>query len=229
MKYHGKKYVEKAKNVTEGKFYSPVDAINLVKASAFAKFDETVDLAVVLGIDTKKGEQVRGTVSLPAGTGKSVKIGVIAKGDKIPEAEAAGADFVGGEDLIEKIKNGWLDFDILISTPDMMGSVGKLGKTLGAKGLMPSPKSGTVTFDVGKAVKEFKGGRIEFRADKTGVLHLKIGKVSFAEDALMKNLHTLLEAVNKAKPAGVKGTYLKSATVSSTMGPGVKLDTRKLA
>lgn len=224
----GKKYKEKEKLVVKGKVYAPADAVKMVKQSAFAKFDETVDMAVVLNIDPKKGgENVRGTVALPAGTGKKIKIGVIAKGDKVSEAEKAGADFVGGDDLIEKIKGGWLDFDILISTPDMMASVGKLGKILGTKGLMPNPKSGTVTFDIGKTVSEFKAGKIEFRADKTGVVHVKVGKVSFDENALLKNLSALFEAINKAKPASVKGTYIKSLTLSSTMGPGVKIDPRK--
>lgn len=229
MRDRGKKFIEKAKLVDRAKVYSPVDAVKLVKQSAFAKFDETVDLTVVLGFDQKKGgETVRGTVALPAGTGKSVRIGVIAKGDKISEAEAAGADFTGSDDIIQKISGGWLDFDVLIATPDMMGSVGRLGKLLGQRGLMPNPKSGTVTFDIAKTVKEFKGGKIEFKADKTGVIHLKAGKVSFDEASLLKNFHAIFEAINKARPASAKGTFIKSVTLSSTMGPGVKVDTKKL-
>jgi len=228
MKDRGKKYTEKAKTVERAKLYSPAEAVKLVKQSSFAKFDESVDLAVVLGIDPKKGgEQVRGTVSLPAGTGKTIKIGVIAKGDKLSEASKAGADFVGGEDLIEKIKGGWLDFDVLMATPDMMASVGKLGKILGAKGLMPNPKSGTVTFDVGKTISEFKTGRVEFRADKSGGVHVKIGKVSFTEDNLLKNFGVIFDALTRAKPSSVKGIYMKSLTISSTMGPGVKIDPKK--
>jgi len=229
MRDRGKKFTEKAKLVDRTKVYSPADALKLVKQSAYAKFDETVDLTIVLGIDLKKGgETVRGTVALPAGTGKSVRVGVIAKGDKIGEAEGSGADFVGSDDLVQKISGGWLDFDVLISTPDMMASVGRLGKLLGQRGLMPNPKSGTVTFDIAKTVKEFKGGKIEFKADKTGVLHLKAGKVSFDEPALLKNFHAIFEAINKARPASAKGTLIKSVIVSSTMGPGVKVDTKKL-
>jgi large subunit ribosomal protein L1 len=229
MRDRGKKFTEKAKLVDRTKVYSPDDALKLVKGAAFAKFDETVDLTIVLGIDLKKGgETVRGTVALPAGTGKSVRVGVIAKGDKITEAQGAGADFAGSDDLVQKISGGWLDFDVLIATPDMMGAVGRLGKLLGQKGLMPNPKSGTVTFDVAKTVKEFKGGKIEFKADKTGVLHLKSGKVSFDEAALLKNFHAIFEAINKARPASTKGTFIKSVTVSSTMGPGIKVDTKKL-
>lgn len=228
MKTRGKKFKEKDKLVVKGKLYQLNDAIKLLKQASFAKFDETIDLAIPLGLDMKKGgESVRGTTVLPAGSGKKMSIAVIAKGEKIAEAEAAGAAVVGGDDLIEKIKNGWLDFDILISTPDMMGSVGRLGKTLGAKGLMPNPKSGTVTFDIARTVKEFKAGKIEFRADKGGVLHLKIGKVSFPDDAILKNFEAVFEAVGKAKPASVKGTYIKSATISSTMGPGIKVDIKK--
>ncbi len=228
MKLRGKKYKEKVKEIEPGKLYSPADAVKLIKQSSFAKFDETVDLAVVLGIDPKKGEQVRGTVVLPAGVGKSVRVGVIAKGEKIGEAENSGADFVGGEDLIEKIKGGWLDFDVLIATPDMMSFVGRLGKILGQRGLMPNPKSGTVTNDVAKTIKEFKSGRIEFRSDKTGVLHLKMGKVSFDDAAVLKNFHSIFEAVNRAKPSGIKGKYIESITISSTMGPGIKVDPKKV-
>jgi len=228
MKTHGKKYRDKSKLIDRSKTYAPSEAVKLLKEIKYAKFDETVDLAVVLGVDTKKGELVRGTVVLPAGVGKPVKIGVIAKGGKADEAKAAGADFVGAEDIIEKIKGGWLDFDVLIATPDMMGQVGRLGKILGARGLMPNPKSGTVTQDVTKTVKEFKSGRIEFRTDKFGVLHLKMGKVSFDDEALLKNFHTFFDAINRAKPSSVKGTYIKSATISSTMGPGLKIDTKRL-
>jgi len=229
MKRRGKKFREKANKVDRSKRYSPAEAMKLVKENTFAKFDETVDLAVVLGVDPKKGEQVRGTVVLPAGTGKNIRVAVIAKGEKVAEAEGSGADFVGGEDIVEKIKSGWLDFDVLVSTPDMMGMVGRLGKILGQKGLMPNPKSGTVSFDIAKTVKEFKSGRIEFRADKTGVLHLKLGKVSFGEDALLSNFKTIFEAVNRAKPSSSKGVYIRSVTLSSTMGPGVKVDPKKVS
>jgi large subunit ribosomal protein L1 len=228
MKGRGKKYIEKSKAIEAGKLFPPSEAVKVVKGSVYAKFDEAVDLAVVLGVDVKKGEQVRGTVVLPAGIGKNVKIGVIAKDDKAEEAKSAGADYVGSGDLIDKIKGGWLDFDVLIATPDMMGQVGRLGKILGQRGLMPNPKSGTVTADIAKTVKEFKSGKIEFRADKAGVLHLKIGKVSFDDESLLKNFRTIFEAINKARPSSVKGTYVKSVTLSSTMGPGVKVDSKKL-
>jgi len=226
MAERGKKYKEKAKLIEAGKSYSPDEAVKLVKAAAPAKFDESVDVALKLNIDPKK-DSVRGTVLLPAGSGKSVKVGVITKGDKIKEAEEAGADFVGGTELIDKIQGGWLDFDVLISTPDMMSQVGKLGKLLGQKGLMPNPKAGTVSADVGKTVKEFKAGKTEFKADKTGVIHVKIGRASFEEGKLKENLNAVLSAVIKAKPPKVSGTYIESATISSTMGPGIRVDARR--
>lgn len=227
MTRRSKKYLEKAKLLEEGKTYTPEEAVKLVKQTTVAKFDESVDLALKLSIDPKK-DSVRGTVVLPAGTGKAVKVGVIAKGDKIKEAQEAGADHIGGTDLIEKIQGGWLDFDVLIATPDMMSQVGRLGKILGQRGLMPNPKAGTVTSDVGKTVKEFKAGKIEFKADKTGVIHLKVGKSSFEEEKLKDNLDTVLRAILKAKPSKIAGTYIRSAVISSTMGPAIKIDTRKI-
>lgn len=209
----------------KGKLYSPAEAIQLVKQTARAKFDETVDLAMKLGVDPKKSS-VRGTIMLPGGSGKTKKVAVIAKADKVKEAEEAGADMVGGDDLVEKIKGGFLDFDVLIVTPDMMGSVGKLGKTLGPKGLMPNPKSGTVTPDIGKAVKEFKGGKIEFKMDKTAALHTILGKVSFEAALLEKNFQAVLAAILQVKPSGLKGNFIQSITISGTMGPGIKIDPR---
>ena len=219
----GKKYKEKEKLVDKEKFYAPTEAMQLLKQTARAKFDETVDLAMKLGVDPKKSS-VRGVMTLPAGSGKTKKVAVIAKADRMKEAEDAGADVIGGEELIEKIKNGSLGFDILIVTPDMMGSVGKLGKILGPKGLMPNPKSGTVTFDIGKTVKEFKGGKVEFKMDKSAALHMILGKVSFEIPALEKNFQTALAAVLQVKPGGLKGNYVQSITVSSSMGPGIKID-----
>jgi large subunit ribosomal protein L1 len=223
----GKKYIEKSKLIDREKLYSLEEAVKLVKGSASAKFDETVDMAMKLGIDPKK-ESVRGTVLMPAGTGKSVRVLVFTKGEKMQEAEGEGADYVGGDDLVQKISSGWMDFDVALATPDMMGAVGRLGKVLGPAGLMPNPKTGTVTMEIGKAVKEFKAGKLEFKADKTGVIHLAVGKVSFAEDKLLANLNAVIEAIRKAKPSGVKGIYVRSLTVSSTMGPGIKLDTLKI-
>jgi len=229
MAKRGKKYLEKAKLVETGKKYSPEEAVSLVKQTSITKFDGTVDLAIKLEIDPKRSDQqVRGTVNLPQGTGKKIKVVVIAKGEKIKEAEAAEADFVGSEDIIEKISKGWTDFDVAIATPDIMGAVGRLGKILGQKGLMPNPKTGTVTFDVGKAVSEFKAGKIEYKTDKTGVVHVPIGKVSFGADKLDANLKAVLEAVNKSKPSSVKGSFLKSVAVSATMGPAVHVDTSKI-
>jgi len=220
----GKKFRAAAEKVERGRLYAPSDALDTVKAAAFAKFDESVDIAVHLGVDPRHADQiVRGTVVLPNGTGKSVRVLVLAQGDKAKEAEQAGADFVGPE-YVTKIKEGWLDCDVVIATPDMMGQVGQLGRILGPRGLMPNPKSGTVTMDVGRAVKEVKAGKIEFRVDKTGNLHAPIGKVSFSADQLDENLGTFMDAVVRAKPAAAKGTYIKSVTVSSTMGPGVRLD-----
>jgi len=208
--------------------YGVQEAVELLKKTATAKFDESIDLALHLGVDPKKSDQsVRGTVSMPAGTGKKIKIVVLTKGDKYKEAEEAGADAVGAEDLVEKISGGWLDFDLVLATPDIMAQVGKLGKVLGKRGLMPNPKAGTVTMDIGKAVKEFKAGKLEFKMDKTGNVHMGIGKISFDEKAIKDNILAAIEAINKAKPSSVKGIFIRSATVSSTMGPGIKLNTSK--
>lgn len=229
MPKRGKKYLEKAKLVEAGKKYPPADAVSLVKDTSITKFDGTVDLSIKLGIDPKRSDQqVRGTVNLPGGSGKKTKIVVIAKGEKIKEAEDAGADLAGGDDIIEKISKGWTDFDVAIATPDIMGAVGRLGKVLGQKGLMPNPKTGTVTFDVGKTVKEFKAGKVEYKTDKTGVVHVPIGKVSFSKENLEANLRSVLEVVNKAKPSSVKGIFLKSVALSATMGPAVYIDIGKV-
>ncbi len=226
---HGKKYVEAAKLVDRATFYEPADAIALVKKTAQAKFDETVEVHIRTGCDGRHAEQqIRGAVVLPHGTGKTVKVLVFAKGDKVGEAEAAGADYVGGEELIPKIQNeGWLDFDVVVATPDMMGVVGRLGKVLGPKGLMPNPKAGTVTMDVTKAINDIKAGKIEYRLDKTNIVHVPVGKVSFSEEALQDNYNALLEAIMKAKPSALKGQYLRSITLTSTMGPGVKVSVAK--
>ncbi|MDF2925336.1 MAG: rplA [Paenibacillaceae bacterium] len=225
MPKHGKKYAEAAKNVNAEAFYESAEAVELVKKMATAKFDETVEVAVRLGVDSKKQDQaVRGVVVLPHGTGKTKRVLVFAKGDKAKEAEAAGADFVGDADMINKIQQGWFDFDVCVATPDMMSEVGKLGRLLGGKGLMPNPKAGTVTFDVTKAVQEIKAGKIEYRLDKAGQIHAPIGKVSFDSVKLSENLKALIDALVRAKPAAAKGVYLKSAAVSSTMGPSVKLN-----
>ena len=225
---HGKKYVEAAKLVDRMAFYEPDEAISLVKKAAPAKFDETVEVHIRTGCDGRHAEQqIRGAVVLPNGTGKTVRVLVFAKGDKLNEAEAAGADFVGDE-LIPKIQNdGWLDFDVVVATPDMMGVVGRLGKILGPKGLMPNPKAGTVTMDVTKAVKDIKAGKIEYRLDKTNIIHVPIGKVSFTDEALQENFNTLMDAITKARPSAVKGQFLRSITMTSTMGPGVKLNVAK--
>ncbi|MGI6126483.1 MAG: 50S ribosomal protein L1 [Planifilum sp.] len=224
MAKHGKKYLEAVKRVDRDKTYEPREALELVKQIAPAKFDETVEVAFRLGIDTKRADQqVRGAVVLPHGTGKTKRVLVFAKGEKAKEAEQAGADFVGDEDLINKVSQGWLDFDVVVATPDMMGQVGKLGRILGPKGMMPNPKTGTVTFEVSKAVQEIKAGKVEYRADKAGIVHVPIGKVSFDTDKLVENLQALSEALIKAKPAAAKGTYMRSVTVSSTMGPGVRI------
>ena len=225
MKQHGKKYSAAAKGVDSTLNYEPVKALELVKSSAFAKFDETVEVAVRLGVDPRHADQVvRGTVVLPAGTGKSVRVLVIAVGDKAREAEAAGADFVG-TDYLAKIKDNWLDFDVLIATPDQMGQLGALGRVLGPRGLMPNPKAGTVTFDVGRAVREVKAGKIEFRVDKGGNVHAAIGKVSFPLDALQTNFAAFMDQIVRSKPAATKGVYIRTVAVSSTMGPGVAIDT----
>jgi large subunit ribosomal protein L1 len=224
---NGKNYREKEKLVDRSKLYSPAEAFKLVKQTARAKFDESVDLSMRLGVDVKKNPSVRGTVALPAGSGKVKRIAVLTKPERFKEAEEAGADVVGSEDLVEKIKNGFLDFDILIATPDMMGAAGKLGKILGTRGLMPNPKSGTVSPEVGKAVKEFKGGKVEFKMDKGGALHMVLGKVSFSEEALGQNFKATLSSINHVKPSGLKGVFIKSITLSTTMGPGIKIDTRR--
>ncbi|HET7789302.1 MAG TPA: 50S ribosomal protein L1 [Gemmatimonadales bacterium] len=224
MRAHGKRYRAAAQTVEPKKLHSPKEAAERVKAAAYAKFDESVDVAVRLGVDPKHADQiVRGTVSLPHGTGKTVRILVITQGEKAKEAEAAGADAVGIE-YIQKIKDGWLDTDVIVATPDVMGQLAPLGKVLGPRGLMPNPKAGTVTMDVTRAVKELKAGKIEFRVDKSGIVHAPIGKKSFAADALAENLNAFVEAIVRAKPSAAKGQYLRSVTVSSTMGPGVPLD-----
>ena len=227
----GKKYVEAAKLIDRATLYEATDAVALVKKSAVAKFDETIEAHIRTGCDGRHADQqIRGAVVLPHGTGKTVKVLVFAKGAKAEEAEAAGADFVGGEELIPKIQNdNWFDFDVVVATPDMMGVVGRLGRVLGPKGLMPNPKAGTVTMDVTKAVKEIKAGKIEYRLDKTNIIHVPIGKASFTEEQLSDNFQTLIGAINKAKPATLKGQYLKSVTLAPTMGPGVKVNTLKLA
>ena len=226
---HGKKYTEAAKLVDRATLYDTADAITLVKKTATAKFDETVEVHIRTGCDGRHAEQqIRGAVVLPNGTGKSVKVLVFAKGDKVNEAEAAGADYVGGEELIPKIQNdGWLDFDVVVATPDMMGVVGRLGKVLGPKGLMPNPKAGTVTMDVTKAVNDIKAGKIEYRLDKANIIHVPVGKVSFDEAKLQENFDALMEAIVKAKPSALKGQYLRSITLTTTMGPGVKVNTAK--
>lgn len=223
---HGKKYTEAAKLVDRAMFYEPEEAIALVKKAATAKFDETIEVHIRTGCDGRHAEQqVRGAVVLPNGTGKKVRVLVIAKGDKIAEAEAAGADHVGGEELIPRIQNdGWLDFDVVVATPDMMGVVGRLGKILGPKGLMPNPKAGTVTMDVAKAVKDIKAGKIEYRLDKTNIIHVPVGKISFTDEALQENFKALMDAIVKAKPSALKGQYLRSITLTSTMGPGVRVN-----
>jgi large subunit ribosomal protein L1 len=224
MRTHGKRYQAVAATVDRTRFYAAGEAVEKVKAGATAKFDESVDVAVRLGVDPKHADQiVRGTVSLPNGTGKSIRVLAIAQGDKAKEAEAAGADFVGIE-YIQKIKDGWLDTDVVVATPDVMGQLAPLGKVLGPRGLMPNPKAGTVTMDVGRAVKELKAGKIEFRVDKSGIVHAAIGKKSFTAQALEQNLQAFMDAIVRAKPSAAKGVYVKSVTVSSTMGPGVKLD-----
>ena len=225
MAKSGKKYVEVKKKIDPQKKYTVDDAVKIVLESAYAKFDEIVDVALRLGVDPRHADQmVRGSIVLPHGTGKTTRILVFAKGEKEKEAIEAGADYAGAEDLAEKIQGGWLDFDKVIATPDTMGTVGKLGKILGPRGMMPNPKVGTVTFDVTKAVAEMKAGRVDFRVDKVGIVHCSIGKVSFGKEKIMDNVKALLEMIMKMKPSSSKGTYLKSFTVSSTMGPGVKVD-----
>ncbi len=226
---HGKKYLENAKQVDRSVAYEPAEAVTLVKKTAVAKFDETIEVHIRTGCDGRHAEQqVRGAVVLPNGTGKTVKVLVFAKGDKVNEAEAAGADYVGGEELVPKIqKEGWLDFDVVVATPDMMGIVGRLGKVLGPKGLMPNPKAGTVTMDVTKAINDIKAGKIEYRLDKSNIIHVPIGKASFTEEKLQENFDALMEAIVKAKPSALKGQYLRNITLTSTMGPGVRISTAK--
>lgn len=225
MGKRGKKYIEAKKKVDRNKKYRLEDAIRLVTETGQARFDETVDIAIRLGVDPKKADQmVRGSVVLPHGTGKTSRVLVFAKGEKAKEAEEAGADYVGAEDLSERIEGGWLDFDKAVATPDMMGQVGKLGKILGPRGLMPNPKVGTVTFDVGRAVKEIKGGKVEFRVEKAGIVHAPLGKVSFGIEKLIENARSLLEMVMRAKPSTSKGVYLRGIALSTTMGPGIKVD-----
>lgn len=230
MPRHGKKFTDAEKQISRNVLYEPTEAFELIKKVAPAKFDETIEVAVRLGVDPRHADQqVRGAVVLPYGTGRTRTVLVFAKGDKVKEAEEAGADFVGAEDMVEKIqKEGWLAFDVAIATPDMMGTVGKLGRILGPRGLMPNPKTGTVTFDVGRAVKEVKAGKIEYRVDKAGNIHAPIGRVSFDNEKLLENLRTLIDTLVRAKPAAAKGQYLKGISLSSTMGPGVKVNTQKV-
>lgn len=230
MAKKGKKYLESAKLVDRNALYTPAEALDLAIKTSKAKFDETVELHVKLGVDPRHADQqVRGAVVLPHGTGKSVRVLVFAKGDKAKEAEAAGAEYVGAEEYADKIqKENWFDFDIVVATPDMMGVVGRLGRVLGPKGLMPNPKSGTVTFDVARAIQEIKAGKVEYRVDKTAIVHVPVGKVSFGGEKLVDNFHSVMEAIVKAKPAAAKGQYIKSVSVSSTMGPGAKINPNKV-
>ncbi|HEX5240360.1 MAG TPA: 50S ribosomal protein L1 [Candidatus Limnocylindrales bacterium] len=222
---HGKRYDEAAKLVEIGKVYDPGQASQLVKDTGTAKFDASVEAHLRLGVDPRHADQmVRGTVVLPSGTGKVTRVAVFAQGEKAQEALRAGADEVGGEDLVKKVEAGWLDFDVALATPDMMGQVGRLGKILGRRGLMPNPKAGTITFDLDRAIREVKGGRVEFKVDKAGIIHVPIGKVSFESDQILANLTALVDAVNRAKPTGAKGTYLRTLTIASTMGPGIRVD-----
>jgi large subunit ribosomal protein L1 len=224
MAKHGKRYIESSKLVDKAKLYEPLEALSIIKSMPKSKFDETVEVAIRLGVDPRHADQqIRGAVVLPYGTGRTVKIAVFAKGEKAKEAQEAGADKVGAEDLIEEIQKGWMDFDVAVATPDMMGAVGKLGKILGPKGLMPNPKTGTVTMDITKAIKEIKAGKVEYRVDKAGIVAVPIGKVSFDADKLTRNFRTIMDVIIKAKPASAKGTYVKSVVVSSTMGPGLKI------
>lgn len=226
MAKRNKKYLEALAKIDQEKKYPFEEALNLVKEANFAKFDETVDLAFRLGVDPRHADQmIRGALALPAGTGKNVRVCVVTSGDKVADAEAAGADFVGGDDIIAKIAGGWTDFDRMVASPDMMGKLGRIGKVLGPRGLMPNPKLGTVTPDVAKAVKEQKGGKVEYRTEKNGIVHVSIGKKSFSTEQLTENYKSIVTAIMKAKPASSKGIYLKSLTVSTTMGPGVKIDT----
>ena len=225
MAKHGKKYLEALKLVEEGKLYQPQEAVSLLKQMNYLKFDPTVEVHMKLGVDPRHADQmVRGVAMLPAGTGKEVKVLVFAQGEKVAEAEAAGADFVGLDDLIKQIEADWTGFDVAIATPDVMGKVGRLGKKLGPRGLMPSPKAGTITFDVAKTVRDVKAGRVEFKVDKTALLHIPAGKLSFNEDLLMANITSVIDAVSRARPTGAKGTYVKSVVLTSTMSPSIRLD-----
>ena len=224
----GKKYIDSAKLIDRQKQYDPEEAVSLVKQTAKAKFDETIEISLRMGVDPRHADQqIRGTVVLPNGTGKKLTVLVFAKGPKVEEAQAAGADFVGAEDMVAKIQGGWFGFDVCVATPDMMGVVGRLGRVLGPKGLMPNPKTGTVTNDLKRAIDDIKAGKVEYRVDKTAIIHCPLGKASFTEQALNENLTTLMDAVIKAKPAAAKGTYIRSAVISSTMGPGIKLNPLK--
>ncbi len=230
MPKRGKKYQTALEKLERTTLYDPAEALRLVKEMAAAKFDETVEVSVRLGIDVRHADQqVRGAVVLPNGTGKSRKVLVFAKGDKAQDAQDAGADYVGAEDMVEKIQGGWMDFEVTVATPDMMSLVGRLGKLLGPRGLMPNPKTGTVTTDIGRAVKEIKAGKIEYRADKAGIIHAPIGKASFTGEGLLENFTTLMDVIARAKPAAAKGQYVKSVTVSSTMGPGIKVINQRTA
>jgi large subunit ribosomal protein L1 len=225
MPGHGKKYLEAAKLVDRDRIYAPDEAAALAKETNYVSFDSTVEAHLRLGVDPRHADQmVRGTVVLPHGTGKVVRVAVFAQGDKAQEALRAGADEVGGEDLVKKIEAGWLEFDVALATPDSMGLVGRLGKILGRRGLMPNPKAGTITFDLDRAVREVKGGRVEFKVDKAGIVHTSFGKTSFEADALVANLATLIDAINRAKPSGAKGQYLRGLTIATTMGPGIRVD-----
>lgn len=230
MSKHGKKYLEAKKKIDRSRYYEPLEAFQLLKEIAGASFDETAELSVKLGVNPKHADQqVRGAVVLPHGTGKELKVVVFAKGEKIKEAEEAGADIVGGEELAEKIQGGWLDFDVAVATPDIMSVVGKLGRILGPRGLMPNPKTGTVTFDVSRAISEIKAGKVEYRTDKAGNIHVPLGKISFTEEKLLENFFTVIEALIKAKPAAAKGQYLRSISISTTMSPGIKINSQKAA
>jgi large subunit ribosomal protein L1 len=225
MSKHGKKYRAAVDKIDPLKQYAPADGVKLLKETSFAKFDESVELHIRTGLDPKHADQqVRGSAVLPAGTGRTQRVLAFAQGDKAREAEAAGADIVGAEELVQRIQGGWTDFDVAVATPDMMGMVGRLGKVLGPRGLMPNPRSGTVTPDIGRAIREIKGGRVEFRVDRTGVIHGPIGKVSFDEERLLQNLAAFVDAVVRAKPSGAKGTYLRTFNIASTMGPSIELD-----
>jgi len=230
MPKHGKRYNEAFKAIDKAKLYDTEEAVKLVKSNSKAKFDETIEVSIKLGVDGRHADQqVRGAIVLPHGTGKTKRVLVVAKGDKLKEAEAAGADFFGENEIVDKIqKENWFEFDVIVATPDMMGVIGRLGRVLGPKGLMPNPKSGTVTFDVEKAIKEIKAGKVEYRLDKTNIIHVPIGKASFEEKQLEENFNALLDAVMKAKPASAKGKYLRSVSISSTMGPGIRLNGSKI-